>query len=68
MSLRDERFEYAVVLHKLVMAFDTADWDGPNPYPGLSEEAWALLHRDYGGRPLPMDDRSLGEEEDRRAD
>lgn len=53
----DERYEYAVVLHKLVMAYDAADWDGHEPYPGLSGEAWSLLHRDYGGAPLPAYER-----------
>jgi len=45
------RHEYAVLLHKLVMAYDAADWDGYEPYPGLSAEAWTVLKRDYGGMP-----------------
>lgn len=49
---KDERYEYAVVLHRLVMAYDAADWDGTEPFPGLSTQAWALLRRDYGGAPL----------------
>ncbi len=55
--MTDERYEYAIVLHKLVMAYDSADWDGPDPYPGLSDEAWALLKRDYGGAVMPYHER-----------
>jgi hypothetical protein len=54
MSDEEARYEYAVLLHKLVMAYDAADWDGYPPYPGLSRQAWDLLRRDYGGDPGPF--------------